>query len=119
VGLVAWQPELARQVLVEMEENQVKVLAIERDVPDVSASEFKPHLREEAWQVWELYLSGVLREIYFRQDKMNAVLILECSSQAEAQSILDTLPLVQASLIEFEVIPLAPYPGFARLFMDA
>lgn len=102
-----------------MEENQVKVLAIEHDVPNVSASEFKPHLREEAWQVWELYLSGVLREIYFRQDKTDAVLILECANLAEAQSVLNTLPLVQAGLIEFEVIPLAPYPGFARLFMDA
>jgi hypothetical protein len=27
-----------------------------------------------------------------------------------------TLPLVQANLIEFEIIPLKPYPGFERLF---
>ena len=31
-------------------------------------------------------------------------------------SILATLPLVQEGLITFELIPLAPYPGFARLF---
>jgi len=102
-----------------MEAIKVKILALERDIPNVNASEFKPYLREEAWQVWELYLSGILREIYFRQDKTNAVLILECASLEEAQAVLNTLPLVQAGLIEFEVIPLAPYPGFARLFMDA
>jgi len=30
--------------------------------------------------------------------------------------MLGTLPLVQAGLIAFEVIPLKPYPGLARLF---
>jgi hypothetical protein len=34
----------------------------------------------------------------------------------EAQRLLETLPLVQAGLITFEVIPLIPYPGFERLF---
>ena len=34
----------------------------------------------------------------------------------EAEGLLDTLPLVKEGLIEFEVIPLAPYPGFERLF---
>ena len=31
----------------------------------------------------------------------------------------DPLPLVAAGLIRFELIPLAPYPGFARLFASA
>jgi len=35
---------------------------------------------------------------------------------AEARQVLDTLPLVQEKLITFEVIPLQPYPGLARLF---
>jgi hypothetical protein len=34
----------------------------------------------------------------------------------EAKKILETLPLVKENLIEFEIIPLIPYPGFARLF---
>jgi hypothetical protein len=96
----------------------MKLLALERDIPNVHEADFRPHLQAEARRVWELYLSGVLREIYFRQDKSNAVLILECASLAEAQAVLHTLPLVQAGLIEFEVIPLAPYPGFARLFIE-
>jgi len=36
-----------------------------------------------------------------------------------AEAALDSLPLVQAGLIRFELIPLSPYPGFARLFADA
>jgi hypothetical protein len=43
-------------------------------------------------------------------------LILECAGVEEAKDLLNTLPLVKAELIEFNVIPLAPYSGFERLF---
>ena len=42
--------------------------------------------------------------------------MLECESLDAAQQALATLPLVQNGLIRFELIPLRPYPGFARLF---
>ena len=54
--------------------------------------------------------------MYFRADRSTAVLILECAEIAEAEQTLSTLPLVHAGLIRFELIPLVPYPGFARLF---
>jgi muconolactone delta-isomerase len=94
----------------------VKILALERELPGVSGEAFRPHLKAEAARVWELYQAGVLREIYFRQDRHSAVLVLECADVAEAHAALNTLPLVKEGLIAFEVIPLAPYPGFARLF---
>jgi hypothetical protein len=42
--------------------------------------------------------------------------MLECADAAEAQRVLGTLPLVRAGLIAFDVLPLKPYPGLARLF---
>ena len=42
--------------------------------------------------------------------------MLESESVKEAGRILATLPLVEAGLIDFELIPLTAYPGFARLF---
>ncbi len=97
----------------------MKILALEKEVPGTTAAAFMPHLRAEAARVWELQQSGVLREIYFRQDRSDAVLVLECTDAGEAQRVLGTLPLVQAGLIAFEVIPLKPYPGLARLFGGA
>jgi hypothetical protein len=94
----------------------MKVLAIERELPGASEEAFKPHLKVEAARVWELYQAGVIREIYFRQDWPGAVLMLECADANEAIELLNTLPLVQAGLIVFEVMPLIPYPGFSRLF---
>jgi hypothetical protein len=47
------------------------------------------------------------------------VLVLECKDVDEAGRFLAELPLVAAGLIEFELIPLRAYPGFARLFATA
>jgi hypothetical protein len=94
----------------------MKILALERELPDVTAEQFPPHLQAEARRVWELYKAGILREMYFRQEKTEAVLILECASVAEARAALETLPLVREKLIDFELISLVPYPGLERLF---
>jgi len=94
----------------------MKILAIERALPGVSEDAFPPHLAAEAVRVWELYQSGVFREMYFRQDRPEAVLVLECADVSEAEAILATLPLVREGLIAFDLIPLIAYPGFARLF---
>ena len=96
----------------------MKVLALEKETPGVTGDQFKPHLRAEAARVWELCQAGVLREIYFSQDEHTAVLIFECDDAAEARQVLATLPLVQAGLITFKVIPLVPYSGLARLFVS-
>jgi hypothetical protein len=94
----------------------VKILALEKEVPGVPDDAFEPHLRAEAARAWELHQAGVLRELYFRADRAEAVLVLECPGIDEARAALATLPLVREGLIDFELVPLAPYPGFARLF---
>ncbi len=96
----------------------MKILALEEEIEGATPEEFHPYLQAEARQVWSLVQSGVVREIYFRQDRSSSVLILECESVAEASRVLSTLPLVQNSLIRFELIPVRPYPGFSRLFKE-
>jgi len=97
----------------------MKILALEHELPDATAEQFQRYANEEARKIWDLHQAGVIRELYFRADKIEAVLMLECASVGEAQEILATLPLVQAGLISFELIPLKAYPGFARLFVKS
>ena len=98
----------------------MKILAIEHDPPDVRDDQFTTKLlHAEARRAWELQQAGIIRELYFRADRSEAILMLECADEAEARSILATLPLVRAQLIGFELIPLIAYPGFARLFATA
>ena len=94
----------------------MKMLVIEKEMPGVTAEQFKPHLKAEALRVWELYQADVIRELYFRTDRPDAVLMLECADVQMARDTLDTLPLVKEGLIAFDLIPLRPYPGLARLF---
>jgi len=94
----------------------MKILAMEVEMEGVLPEHFEPHLRAEARRAWDLYQGGVIRELYFRADRSEAVLILECADTKEAEQVLETLPLVQAGLIRFAVIPLVAYPGFERLF---
>ena len=94
----------------------MRILALEVERPGASVDAFRPLLREEARKVWEFYQEDFIREAYFRADQTSAVLVLECRDVDEARKKISELPLVSADLIDFELIPLVPYPGFSRLF---
>jgi len=95
----------------------MKLIALERPVSGVADEAFTAEiLKEEAVRAWDLYQPGAIRELYFRADRQEAVLVLEAQDVATAREILSELPLVRAQFIDFELVPLAPYPGFARLF---
>lgn len=92
-------------------------LAIEKETGKEHAVFDDALLREEARKVHQLYLGGIIREIYFNDDHC-AVLILECESIEEAEATLTSLPLVQNGLIGFSITQLKPYSGFERLFYN-
>lgn len=93
----------------------MKILAIEKELPGVTDADYKPWLEAEARKAWELQQLGLIRELYFTEDHC-AVLILEANDKAHAREIVDQLPLVQQKLIDFDLLALHAYPGFARLF---
>ena len=94
----------------------MKLIALEIENAGVTAEQFEPHLKEEAMAIWELQQKGLICEVYFRADQHTAVLMLECEGVSHAQALLASLPLVKHGLIHFDIIPLAPYSGFSRLF---
>lgn len=94
----------------------MRIIAIQKEASGLNKRDFVPHLRDEARQGWELYKDGFLREVYYKADRPEVVLILECDSVEKAKEKLSTLPLVQQNLISFELIPLKPYHGYERLF---
>lgn len=94
----------------------MKILALEHELAGATPEKFQQLARAEAARAWELYQQGSLRELYFRADRREAVLVLESEDAESARQVLETLPLVKHGLITFELIPLVAYPGFARLF---
>jgi hypothetical protein len=96
----------------------MKVLALGRDLVAQDDPRFAELRPAEARTVWELYQRDVLREVYYRADRANGVLVFEVQDVAAARAAVDSLPLVAAGLIDFDLVPLKPYPGFARLFRE-
>jgi hypothetical protein len=97
----------------------MKILCLDKPLPGATPDKVVPLLRAEARHVWEAYKKGVIREIYFRQDRPGVAIFLECADVAEALRALADLPLVKAGIIEFEAIPLGPFANFEMLFAPA
>lgn len=97
----------------------MKILALEKELPAATSAQFKPLLKDEAYSVWGLQQAGFVRETYFSAEDHGAVFVLECDDKEAARQALAGLPLVKAGLIEFELIPLVPYDGYARLFQSS
>jgi hypothetical protein len=95
----------------------MKILALEHELPNATAEGFQQYTKDEARKVWDLVKARVVRETYFRADRSEAILVLECQTVDEAQEALSALPFVKNQLITFELIPLKAYPGFERLFL--
>jgi len=94
----------------------MKIIALELERDGATAADFEPHLKAEAAHVWELQQEGVIRETFFRTDQHTVVLVFECSDLDHCRAVVARFPLVREGLISFDLIPLAPYDGFARLF---
>ena len=92
----------------------MKILAMETEIPGVNWNGAAALLKDEARHVYELYLSGALREIWFTEAH-DAVIMLECTDLDEAERLLGDLPLVRDGLIRFALHELRPYDGYARL----
>ena len=95
----------------------MKILVLPRPIEGVPREELLQHAAEEIQAVWELYAQGICREFYTRANEPGrVVLMFESASVEAAKEALATLPFAQLHLIDFDVIPLAPFTGLARLF---
>jgi hypothetical protein len=71
-------------------------------------------LKDEAKHIYELYQKGIIRNIWFSENK-DALLIIEKDTLDQAKETINTFPLVKANLIKFNITYLLPYTGFERL----
>lgn len=87
---------------------KILVLAHRADRP---IEEFAPHLDAEAKMALTMVAEDVVREIYGREDGKGAVLVFEEDSVEAVETHMQRLPLVQAGLLTFDIIPVVPYRG--------
>ena len=67
----------------------------------------------EGNRIRELYIEGLLRQIWRRGDTPGACALWEAASEADVRSRLQSLPLYKRGMLDIvSILPLHPYPGF-------
>jgi hypothetical protein len=97
-------------------ELEMKFLCLDIPQPGASMEKYMPHMQDEARHGWQLYKSGIVRDIYFRQDRPGVAILAEADSVEAAKKALGEFPLAKAGLIDWDVIPLGPFTNWELLF---
>jgi hypothetical protein len=92
-----------------------RILAIGTVPAGVDPAKVRAILPNEVRETVDLYLAGKIDQWYSLQGRMGVAFILNVTDAAAAHEMLEKLPLGQAHLMSFELIPLAPLNPLRQL----
>ena len=92
-----------------------RILAIGTLNPGVDPAAARAILPMEVRETAKLYLDGKIDQWYSLQEKRGVAFILNVTDVAAAHDMLEKLPLGQAHLMSFELIPLGPLNPLRQL----
>lgn len=95
-----------------------RVLAIGHMTNGTTREKVTPVMQKEVRDTVRLYLSGKIDQWFVRRDQNGVVFLLNVSSVEEARTLLDKLPLGEAKLMDFDLIPLGPLSPLGLLLPD-
>lgn len=76
--------------------------------PGVQREQIQKVIPEEVRATVRLYLEGKIRQWYSRSDGKGVILIVNATSIADAETVIDALPLSKANLVDHEYTELGP-----------
>jgi hypothetical protein len=119
VGAGAREFDTDTQVTCSLQECRRKIVELTDDI--VFDPQFARKVEPDVLNrlQWEAYKGGVVRDIYFRQDRPGVAIFLEVPNVDQAKAVLAEFPLVKAGLINSEVIPLGAFANWELLFASA
>ena len=92
-----------------------RILAIGTIESGVDQAKVLEILPNEVRETVNLYLNGKIDQWYSLQDRPGVVFILNATDRTVAHEMLEKLPMGQAHLMSFELIPLGPLKQLLRL----
>lgn len=95
-----------------------RILAIGHMASGSTRDKVMPVMQQEVRDTVRLYLAGKLDQWFVRRDQNGVVFLLNVSNVAEARTLLEKLPLGEAKLMEFDLIPLGPLTPLGLLLQD-
>ena len=92
-----------------------RILAIGTVTPGADPARVRAILPTEVRATVQLYLDGKIDQWYSLQGRPGVAFILNVTDPAAARDMLERLPLGQAHLMSFELLPLAPLNPLRQL----
>jgi hypothetical protein len=92
-----------------------KILAIGTINPGVDPAKVFAILPNEVRDTVDLYLNGKIDQWYSQLERRGVVFILNVTDPAAARDMLEKLPVGQAHLLSFELIPIGPLNPLRQL----
>ncbi len=92
-----------------------RILAVGTVTPGADIRALMATLPSEVRATVELYLAGKIDQWYSLQDRKGVAFILNVTDPTAARAMLEALPLGQAHLMTFELIPLGPLNPLRQL----
>ena len=94
------------------------VFAILTAKPGVKREEIMTIMPAEIRATVQLYLAGKIREWYAREDGKGSVFLLNTKDVAEAESVMESLPLAKANMMDHEYITVGPLKPLGLLLVN-
>jgi muconolactone delta-isomerase len=93
------------------------LVVVKRRSDKFTPAEFQPFLEPEAERARELYSQGVFRSIWTYAGEegqpKGAVIDMDSDGPETVNEVLNTLPMALAGMIEWQILSILPYRGFA------
>ncbi len=91
------------------------ILAIGTLTPDADLASVRAILPTEVKETVKLYLDGKIDQWFSLADRKGVVFLLNVTDATAAHTMLEALPLGQAHLMHFDLMPLAPLAPLRQL----
>ena len=85
----------------------MKVMAVGTLKP-LSQEQRQQYLPKEVPATLQLYLDGKMEQFWLREKEIGVIFLMNVDSVDEADKLLKGLPLGQANLLTFELMPIGP-----------
>ncbi len=85
----------------------MKVMAIGTLKP-LSQEQREQYLPKEVPATLQFYLDGKMEQFWMRNKEAGVILLMTVDSVEEADNLLKSLPLSQANLLTFDLMPIGP-----------
>ena len=92
----------------------MKVMAIGTLKP-LTPEQRQKYLSDEVAATLKLYVDGKMEQFWLRDNNAGVIFLMTVDSVAEADALLKALPLGQANLLTFELMPIGPLTPLGML----